>query len=486
VTSLLSPPSRTATSFSDRVLSWAPYVLLGVTVVWVAERAWGPLKDPDSWWHLRLGEDFLSQHSLAPPAHWSTFATSPWVPTQPLPEIASALVNRWFGLPGLVWLYVATLVVLVLGTYLLDRAYASPLPASVATLLFVATAEAAMTPRPQLLSYGFLAVVVSAWLRSERDLRPRWWLVPVSWLWSLCHGFWFVGVGYGVLAVLAVILGRRATGRQTLRLAAVAVGSGLVVLLNPVGPRVFAAPFVVSARGSYITEWQRTPLTSGPALTALLMVVGVAVIWAWRREDVTWFKVAVAVSAVFWTWYAVRTVALAGVVMSPLVASALQTVIASSSAAPSSPPSPVTVPSRREWWGLASGALALLVVVALVVPHTAARPGKVPLALDGRLDRLPSGTTVLNDFTLGGWLAWRHPDLNRWVDGLADAYPVHHLSDTATITFVEPGWQRVVARSGASVALLEEGSPLAKALQADGWTPDGTDRGWVLLDKPSG
>ncbi|MBO0845434.1 MAG: hypothetical protein J2P22_08480 [Nocardioides sp.] len=472
------PGERPRDRVGDRIVRWAPYLLLAVTMAWVAIRAARPLRDPDVWWHLRLGEDFLHQGSLAPPAHWSTFATAPWVPTQPVPEVASALVNRWFGLPGLAWMYVATVVGLVVGTYLLDRAHASPLPAAVATLFFVVTAEGALTPRPQLLSFGFLALVIWAWLRTERDLRARWWLIPLSWLWSLCHGFWFVGVGYGVLAVLAVVAGRQVSVHQSLRLAAVAVGSGAIVVLNPVGTRVLAAPFAVSQRGRYITEWQRTSWGSGPAITVLLAVVAVAAIWVWRREDVTWFKVVIALSAVFWTWYAVRTVALAGVVMSPVVASALQTVFTASSSAP-----PARVP-RRERLGLVTGAAAVLTAVALVVPYSAARPGMVPLALDGQLDRLSAGTTVLNDYALGGWLAWRHPDLNRWADGLADAYPVRHLSDTRTVNFVEPGWEGVVRRSGATVALLDERSTLARDLEEDGWRPTGTDRGWVLLDKP--
>jgi hypothetical protein len=463
----------------DRVLDTAPYALLAVTLSWVTIHAWGPLKDPDSWWHLRLGEDFLNEHSLETPTHWSSFASSAWVPTQPLPEIFSALVNRWLGLPGVVWLYVATLVVLVIGMYALDRTVSSPLPAAVATLLFVACAENAMTPRPQLVSYALLAVFVVTWLRTEQDLRPRWWLVPLSWLWSMCHGFWFVGVGYGLLALVAILLGHRASRMQMARLASVAVGSCLVVLLNPAGPRVFTAPFAVSERGVYITEWQRTSLSSGPAITALLMVAITSVVWTRCRHDFTVLKLLVVVSAVVWTWYAARTVALAGVVMSPLLASALQTAVAMS---PSS--SEVRVSVRRERAGLLLGGAVLLTLVAMVVPSTADRPGGVPLALDRRLDRLPAGSTVFNDYRLGGWLAWRHPDLNRWVDGLADAYPVTHLRDTVTITFVEPGWREKLSGSGASAALVGQGSRLAHALKTHGWTLHGTDRGWVLLERP--
>src|SRR5436190_11900109 len=129
------------TSASDRMLGWAPYVLLSAAVVWVASHALRPLQDPDAWWHLRLGRELLDARSFSAPADWSSFATVSWVPTQPLPEMALALVADTFGLAGVVWVYVASLVTLVIGLYVLIRTLASPLPAVVATVLFVATAE---------------------------------------------------------------------------------------------------------------------------------------------------------------------------------------------------------------------------------------------------------------------------------------------------------------------------------------------------------
>jgi hypothetical protein len=271
------------------------------------------------------------------------------------------------------------------------------------------------------------------------------------------------------------VAGRKASRSQVVRLAVVPLASAAVVLLNPVGPRVFAAPFVVSQRGQYITEWQHPQLLSGPPLSVLLVCVAVVALWVWKREGASWFKVLIVLSALFWTWYAVRTVILGAIVVSPLLAAGLQSLI------PASEETPGPGSTRRERRGLATAAAALLAVVALVVPHTAADPGRVPLALDGKLDRLPAGTTVFNDFTLGGWLAWRHPDLNRYVDGLADAYPVSHLRDTATLMSLEPGWRGVLDRSGATVALQERGSAVARALEQAGWVGDGADRGWVLL-----
>jgi hypothetical protein len=469
----------------DRLVRVAPFALLSVTVLWVASHALRPLQDPDAWWHLRLGQDLLDDRSLSAP-DWSTFATASWVPTQPLPEAAMALVEQGFGLAGVVWVYVASLVALVIGLYLLNRRFASPLPAVVATMLFVATAEAAMTPRPQLISYGLLALVVVAWLQTERDLRPRWWLIPLSLFWSLSHGFWFVGVGYGVLAVLAIALTSRPGRAALLRLAFVPIGSALVVLLNPAGPAVFTAPFVVHARGQFITEWQHASLTSGPTLTLLVAVALCGAVWVRHRDEVTAFRVVVAVTAVFLSWYAVRTVALGGVVMAPLVASALESVVAASAASPrarhGSPERLSHGAGRRELYGVLVGSAVLLALAALAVPHVADRPGDdVPVAFDRQLDALPPGTTVLDDYTIGGWLAWQHPELNRWVDGLADAYPVHHLRDVTTVQFQRAGWRRVVGSTGATVAILEEGSAAEVGFEAAGWEQVATDRGWVLL-----
>jgi hypothetical protein len=460
-------------TLADRMVRSMPYALLGLIVAWTAARASAPLRDPDSWFHLTLGEHFLDGRTLTAPEHWSTFATSDWVPTQPLPEVVVALLQRWLGLPALVWLFAATVVVLIGVVFLVARQHAGPLPAVVATMLFVAAGQNAFTPRPQMLSYLLVAVVVATWLRTEQDLRPRWWLVPLAWLWSLCHGFWFIGVAYGYLFLVALLVTRRADRGQLARLAAVPVLSTLVVLLNPVGPRVFVAPFVVGERGQYIIEWQRTDLLSGPGLVALLMVLVTALVWVFRPTSASVFRVLLLVSALFWAWYAVRTVTLAGIVVAPLLAAALDSLV---------PKRPVD--GARERRGLAVAAAALLAVIAVVVPFRADEPGGVPTAMDPALDAMPAGTTVLNEYTLGGWLSWRHPQLNRYIDGLADAYPAQHLADDSDLVQLKPGWERILTDARAAYALLADDSRLAAALEDAGWMRRQTDDGWVLLARP--
>ena len=97
---------RTIARMADRLVRWLPVALVcGVLAMDRDAEPRRPISDPDDWWHLRLGNDLIAQHSLATPEHWSSFATGPWVPTEPLPEVVAAYVERWFGLPGLAVLF---------------------------------------------------------------------------------------------------------------------------------------------------------------------------------------------------------------------------------------------------------------------------------------------------------------------------------------------------------------------------------------------
>jgi hypothetical protein len=301
----------------------------------------------------------------------------------------------------------------------------------------------------------------------------------------MCHGFWFIGAAYGLLFVAGIALSRRADLRTLARLAAVPVASFAIVLLNPSGGlRILEAPFRVNATAPYITEWQRTPLLTAGPLGALLMVALTAVLWAVTREGVTWARVLLLGSAVFWVWYAERLVTVGAVVAVPLLAGALGALLARSRA--EVPEVTTRGAGRREVAGLAAIGTAYLVVLALVVPHTSSEPARVPLALDGDLDRVPAGTTVFNDYLMGAWIAWRHPDLHQYIDGLATPYSPEHYAEFHRAETASPGWYRVVQRSGAPVALVETDGPLGTGLRSRGWVTVGSDAGYSLLRRPGG
>ena len=472
----------------DLIVRGVPSGLLLVLLGGLAARAARPINDPDDWWHLRLGNDLIAAQSLSTPHHWSSFATVPWVPTEPLPEILSAYHERWLGLPGLAVLFGLMLVVFLLTVQTTHRREAALLPATVATTLTLLAAEPSLTSRPQLISFVLLPVVLAGWLRTERDLKPRWWLIPLIWLWSLCHGFWIFGVTVGVLILLGIALSRRADLPTLARLAAVSVGSLVVVAANPVGLGVLEAPFAVRSTSQYISEWQRTDLLHAGPIGAEVMIVVTAVVWLATRQGVSWARVLLLATAAFLVWYAARLVVVGGLVAGPLFAGALEVLVARTAHDRDVAGGPRTKQcrlSRSELWVGAIGGLAAIGCVAVAAPHVADSPSDVPLGLDPQLDQLPAGTPVFNDYALGGWISWRHPDLEQYIDGLITPYSVTHVGDYALAEATRPGWYRVVLASKAPVALLESGSRLARALEQKGWTSEGTSVGYVLLQRPT-
>lgn len=462
----------------EPLLRWAPVAVVCSLVGIFATGSAGPIGDPDLWWHLRLGNELIHQHSLSAPAHWSTFATRSWVPTEPLPEIVAAGFERWFGLAGVAWLYAWGLITVIVTVYLTNRLRGGRVAAATATLLASVGLGLSLTERPQLLSFCLLPIVLAAWRGSSEDLRPRWWLVPITWLWSLMHGFWVMGVAYGVLVVIGVALGRRTSPRALARLASVPLLCAASVLLNPVGLGVFEAPLAVSGAAKWVGEWQRTDLAMVYPLAVELMIVLTVVAWVIRRSPVSWTQILLVLSAVFWVWYAYRLVAVAALVIAPLFTEAWSGGLRRERETPES------VRARSWEVGVVAGWSALcLLALALAAPSATITPQGVPLGLDARLDRLAPGTTVFNTYGIGGWLTWRHPDLNQGIDGLVTPYPQSYVDGYHHALLADPGWKAFVDGTGSRVALLQVGTLLIPKLESDGWTRTGAADGYVLLQR---
>jgi hypothetical protein len=291
-------------------------------------------------------------------------------------------------------------------------------------------------------------------------------------------------VAYGFLFVVGFVLSRRMTGRVLAQQLAVASCSLGIVALNPVGLGVLEAPFAVHSTSKYIVEWHRTDLASGAAVSALLMAAVIATVWIRTSSGTSWPRALVLVSAVFWTWYAARTVALAGLVLAPLLAEALDRLVE----ADKGPTSGRMRRSagRKELILLSLAALVASAAIAFVASTKANQPGNVPVVLDPALDRLPAGTRVFNAYELGGWIAWRHPKLEQYIDGLITPYTASHADRYYQALTLKPGWYRIVRASRASIALLETSSPLAKGLEGKGWRMVETGDGYSILGAPAG
>jgi len=177
-----------------------------------------PVGDPDIWWHLKTGQYLLNGGQFSGPDPWVPFATRPFVLTQWLPEVVAQKAYEIAGLPGVAWLRCATMLVLLSALLWVCRRVADSVPALMAALAAMLGAGASLTERPQLVSFILLAVTLAAWWRSAEDLRPRWWLIPLTWVWACSHGLWPVGLAVGGVVIFGLAVDRRLDRRTALRL----------------------------------------------------------------------------------------------------------------------------------------------------------------------------------------------------------------------------------------------------------------------------
>ncbi|MGZ4488284.1 MAG: hypothetical protein ACXVW1_10170 [Nocardioides sp.] len=446
----VDPPSDLVTRLVRTVLPVLVVVGVLVVVVW---RAAQPLDNYDTYFHLRFGAEFLDGWSLRHPGSVSTFATADWVPTQWLPEVVMAQLERWFGLPGVAWLSGLQMLALTLALYLTTRRRAEPLVVAVVVAVALESCATGLSMRPQVWSYVAVVVLADAWLRSAVDRKARWWLVPLTWVWAMVHGMWPVGLVIGAAAVVGIALDG-ARGRTLAKLAAVPVASALAAALTPVGPALYPAVLLVASRRDFFGEWGPPSATDPNVLCALLLLAVVAVVALRSGRRSPWTQVVLLLVAGGWVVYSSRTVPVAGCLAAPMAAAALQSLL----------PRPLSPFQRRERLTAYAAVGAALVVLALLVPHTADEPPSSPDWVAPTLSALPPGTKMLDDWGFGGFLMWRYPHLDLVTSGYGDTFTDSELRRNRDLVDTRPGWAQLVADTHAEYAILPPDSKLAYGL----------------------
>jgi hypothetical protein len=454
---------------------WLPGLVLVGVVVAMVRLAARPLGNTDTYFHLRFGHEFLHGWSLRDPGSVSSFASREWLPTQWLPQVLMAWGEDQGGLAAVAWLSGLQLVTLALVVMWVCRRRADLVVVALVVPVTLAACWPALSMRPQVLSYAFMALAVHAWWRAaETGARP-WLLVPLSWFWAMWHGMWPFALVVGLVGVLACVAHRRPGRGEVLRQVGVLGGCAAAAALTPVGPGLYPAVLTVAGRARFFGEWGPPDFTSANGVAVVLL--GVPGLLVWLRRGTDWPSALFLGLGLGLALYSNRTLPLAAVTLAPVAAAALQQLL----------PTASVLPSRRELGtGAAMGVLGLA-VLALVTPHTADRPAGELLAKEpeAALDDLPAGTAVLNDWGDGGYVMWAHPQLDLVMHGYGDTFTTAELQRNSDILDLERGWQDLVRSTGAEVAFLRTDQPLTAALEDAGWRVVEEGEGVELLTAPA-
>jgi hypothetical protein len=434
------------------------------------------VNDPSPWLHLKIGAYLLHGGRFGLPDPWALFATRTYIPTEWLPAIVGQEIYQGFGLPGIAWMRCAGILGLLSALMWSARRSAGALTAALVSLAALVGAYHGLTERPQLVGFVFFAVAIGAWWRTALDLKPRWWLVPMTWLWACCHGLWIVGIGMGLVCIAGLLLDRRLTRTAAARLLAIPLVSLVAAGITPLGPRLLLTPLSVGSNANqFVGEWQSTSVRDPFAVVTLAMLGLVVLSWVRLGKQPPWWQIGFLLTGVAATLAATRTIAAGAVIAAPLLAHEIQMYRGR----------PVAATTRRSRSAWAALILVALVAAAPLSEARAQTPVAVPQRLMPQLSAIPSGTVVLAQGDISGWLFWAEPGVKPVLDPRIEIYPSAHIRAFVSAMAAGPGWDQFVHRSGARYALVLSDSPIASALtERAAWSQIGKDAGYVLLRSP--
>ncbi len=436
-----------------------------------------PVSDPSPWLHLKVGRFLLDGQRFRLPDPWSPFAIHEYLPTQWLPSVLSAGLYSRFGTAALAWERTAGVTLLALSLLLWSSTLTRLWVAATGTVLVLFAAWPSLTERPQLAGFVLLVPVLAAWWRTGNDHRPRWWLIPLTWLAAATHGIWATAAGLGGLVTLALLLSRRLTRAEALRLGGLLAGCATAAACTPLGPRLLLTPFTVGSQGRmFVQEWMPSSVRSPHVIAALVLLAAAWLCWIVRQQCAPVWQLALFLAGVVLALSMERTVAVAAMVALPLACSVGEAAL---------PPVGGSVRQRSAWliWSAAACA-GIALAIPLAGPRADAAIG-LPTGLQEELDALPTSSRILVDGDTSGWVLFAAPHLRPIYDLRVESYSSQRVKDYITMMNAEPGWDQLLTRSGASSALVPTDAPIRTALTEQfRWTEVGDDAGLVLIRAP--
>lgn len=431
--------------------------------------------DPDTWWHIRMGQDILATHRFPHVDAYSFTALGhPWVNYEWLGDVMLAAAMRLGGLKalGVLLIVLATSIMLLLYGYCCMRSGNCKASVLACAALLPLISEC-LTLRPQLLGYIFFVLTLICLECLRRGSRwPRWALPMIFLLWVNTHGTFplgFMALGACWLASLRDISwGSMRTKRwpvvQRRRLEIAGVLSFLVMPITPYGWRVAISPLEYSMKLplnlANIQEWQPLNFNAWESklllgLVFVFLIAQVTLRLQYRMEDLAWFFFAA-----YSTLVHARFIIVFGLVFAPILA-----LLAARWFEPYAP--------AKDKFAL-NFALVAIAVVAMVLGAPTQRELDAKVAADYPVQAVqylrehpPAGPTF-NQYNFGGYLVWsqgaRH---GVFIDGRGDLYEsAGTMSDYLHIIWIEPDALSLLEKYNIQACLISRGEPLGTLLSA--------------------
>lgn len=433
-------------------------------------------RDPDTPWHLAIGDLLLAQGALPATDPWS-FASGgqPWYIISWMWDIVLALVHRAFDLQG-VFMFTVMLIsaVIALMAYSLMQRERVGTDALILTLFLAAFGFVEFSSaRPHVIGYICILVTHLLLHRSRASDGKGLWLLPLLMvLWVNNHGSFLAGFTLlGAYGLEALITRRFAWFKRLFVIGLLCLPA---LLVNPYGIHMYDAVMrtLDSVVTQYLYEWMPFVFSNSLGISAWFLVF---VLMGSVREPSV--PIADKIISVLWLLamlFSMRSAAIFILVSAPMMAISLQRFVEQMASIRTVRPD-VGLALQRPGMRLRMALLAIMLSIAgsFMVGglrgEAAIMPEKDSGAAIAWLKEHAAGKRVLNSYDYGGRLIFEtQGSVPVFADGRAGtAYSEEVLAEAITFAQLQKGWETIAVKYRADYMLVDSASRFAEAY-ADG------------------
>jgi hypothetical protein len=433
------------------------------------------LPDPDTWWHIAVGQRILDTHKwpttdiysfTAPGVHWIAYE---WLGEVAM--AAAAHAGGFLALTGLLIGMVAAITVLLY--YYAYLRCGNWKAACVATGMLLPIATAIFSLRPQLFGYIFLLLTLICLERFRQGhSKALWFLPPLFLIWANTHGTFVFGLAaigaYFAGGLFSFELGGMVaepwSQRQRLQLLISFLLCTIAIVITPYGSEIAAYPAVMATSQplniANIQEWQPLSfsLTAGKYFLGLMLLLFAGHVFfpvKYRPQEMAMLLFGVYAACVH-----IRFILIFVMLLAPVLAGFFAKWLP-------------RYDESKDRYGL-----NLFIIGLLVLSLVRFLPGKeeiakvvardYPVGAIAYLRAHPQPTGMFNEYGYGGYLIWQlGPQHKVFIDGRADMYEYSGVfQDYMHIANINSDTLSLLGKYGIQSCLISRKNSLVTVLAA--------------------
>ena len=466
------------------------FIIFLLLLVLISAFSLNPVRDPDIWYHLKIGEYIVANHEIPKYDPFSyTSPHKPWLVYSWLFEIGTYISYKNFGWLGILLMKLFILQLAFWFLFLTLRKQTSNLLLAVIVTVFaVLSSVLAFTPRPWIFSFAFtsLTIYILEDYRNGNSSKLKW-LPLIAVFWVNIHILFpiiFILISFVLVEkiVQLYLSNKHNKIKEIYPLALAGVGTVIGFFINPYTWRIFPLFITISQEKwvyQNVSEMQ-SPNFHEPFILlfgVFILVSILSLICIPKKLKI--YEILIFCFFAFLSLDRTRNIPLFAISMSPLVIVGMNHLFSRINSLVHNRNYISTNTNKQAFKIIPLNILLIILLIAtffwILVPgqkrYNYPYFKDLPMAATNfLLSKKPTGN-LFNDFDSGGFLIFNlYPQYKVFIDGRTTVHGEKVLNEYYYIYSLEPNWQELLEKYEIKTILTSPKSALGQALRiTPGW-----------------